>query len=140
MMISTKGRYALRLMIDIATQGDGACVPLREIAERQGISLKYLEQLATCLVKADLLKSVRGARGGYVLTIPSERVSAGDILRAAEGTCAPVACLDDEYGICPRRETCTTISFWEGLDEVIERYVDGVMLAEFVEKEAALSL
>ena len=134
MMISTKGRYALRLMIDVAEQGDGARVPLREVAERQSISIKYLEQLAGSLVRAGLLKSTRGARGGYVLTRPAAEMTAGDDLRAAEGSCAPVACLEDDFGVCPRRGECNTISFWEGLDQTIEQYVDGVSLADLVNK------
>ncbi|WP_139650607.1 RrF2 family transcriptional regulator [Raoultibacter phocaeensis] len=134
MMISTKGRYALRLMIDIAEQGEGSRVPLREVAERQSISIKYLEQLAGSLVRVGLLKSMRGARGGYVLTRPALEITAGDILRAAEGSCAPVACLEDDFGVCPRRDECNTISFWEGLDRTIEEYVDGVSLADLVKR------
>ena len=134
MMISTKGRYALRLMIDIAEQGEDARVPLREVAERQGISIKYLEQLAGSLVRAGLLKSTRGARGGYVLTRSSDEMTAGDVLRAAEGSCAPVACLEDDFGVCPRRSECNTIAFWEGLDKTIENYVDGVTLGDLVKK------
>lgn len=139
MMISTKGRYALRLMIDIAEQGEGARVPLREVAERQGISIKYLEQLAGSLVKGDLLKSTRGARGGYVLMRPAAEMTAGDVLRAAEGSCAPVACLEDDFGICPRRDECNTIAFWEGLDRTIETYVDGVTLADLVKSPGCVA-
>lgn len=139
MMISTKGRYALRLMIDIAEQGEGSRVPLREVAERQSISIKYLEQLAGSLVREDLLKSMRGARGGYVLTRAADDITAGDILRAAEGSCAPVACLEDDFGICPRRDECNTISFWEGLDRTIEQYVDGVTLADLVNRQGCVA-
>lgn len=138
-MISTKGRYALRLMIDIAEQGEDARVPLREVAERQGISIKYLEQLAGSLVRAGLLKSTRGARGGYVLTRPSDEMTAGDVLRAAEGSCAPVACLEDDFGVCPRRSECNTIAFWEGLDKAIENYVDGVTLGDLVKKPGCVA-
>ncbi|MEQ3363596.1 RrF2 family transcriptional regulator [Raoultibacter massiliensis] len=139
MMISTKGRYALRLMIDIAEQGEDARVPLREVAERQGISIKYLEQLAGSLVRAGLLKSTRGARGGYVLTRSSDEMTAGDVLRAAEGSCAPVACLEDDFGVCPRRSECNTIAFWEGLDKTIENYVDGVTLGDLVKKPGCVA-
>ncbi|MEF9842041.1 MAG: Rrf2 family transcriptional regulator [Raoultibacter sp.] len=131
-MISTKGRYALRMVIDFARQGEEACVPLREVAERQGISVKYLEQLASLLIQADILRSVRGPHGGYVLIRPPEETNVGDILRAAEGSCAPVACLEADFGICPRRSECETFSFWEGLDKVIEAYVDGVTVADLV--------
>lgn len=136
MMVSTKGRYALRLMIDIAEQGEDSRVPLREVSERQSISIKYLEQLAGNLVKAGLLASTRGARGGYVLTRPAEAITAGDVLRAAEGSCAPVACLEDGFGICPRRDECNTITFWEGLDNAIEEYVDGVSLSDLATGES----
>ena len=139
MMISTKGRYALRLMIDIAEQGEDARVRLREVAERQGISIKYLEQLAGSLVRAGLLKSTRGARGGYVLTRSSDEMTAGDVLRAAEGSCAPVACLEDDFGVCPRRSECNTIAFWEGLDKTIENYVDGVTLGDLVKKPGCVA-
>ena len=138
-MISTKGRYALRLMIDIAEQGEDARVPLREVAERQGISIKYLEQLAGSLVRAGLLKSTRGARGGYVLPRSSDEMTAGDVLRAAEGSCAPVACHEDDFGVCPRRSECNTIAFWEGLDKTIENYVDGVTLGDLVKKPGCVA-
>lgn len=139
MMISTKGRYALRLMIDIAQQGEDARVPLREVAERQSISIKYLEQLAGSLVRANLLKSVRGAHGGYVLTQSATEMTAGDVLRAAEGSCAPVACLEDDFGVCPRRDECNTIAFWEGLDNAIETYVDSVMLSDMMNDPEAMA-
>ena len=130
MLISSKGRYALRLMIYIAALGDAeGKIALREVADREHISLKYLEQLVRPLMKAGLLKSVRGKGGGYMLDKSAEDITAGDILRAAEGTTAPVAC----YGIddsCARSNLCSTVKFWKGLDEVIENYVDGVTLAE----------
>ena len=130
MLISSKGRYALRLMIYIAALGDAeGKIALREVADREHISLKYLEQLVRPLMKAGLLKSVRGKGGGYMLDKSAEDITAGDILRAAEGTTAPVACdgIDDS---CARSNLCSTVKFWKGLDEVIESYVDGVTLAE----------
>ncbi len=135
MMISTKGRYALRLMIDIASQGS-ECSPvtMRQAAERQDLSVKYLEQLGGALVKAGVLKSIRGVSGGYLLARPAEEITAGDVLRATEGSCAPVACLEDGAPLCPRRDECKSINFWRGLDEVIENYVDGVTLANLVEE------
>lgn len=130
MKISTKGRYALRLAIDIVRrQGDGP-VSLREASKRQGISVKYLEQLAGQLTRGGVLRSTRGAHGGYTLAKSADLVTAGDVLRICEGGTAPVACLEDDYGICPHRGACETISFWEGLDAVIENYVDGVTLAD----------
>lgn len=130
MLISSKGRYALRLMIYIAAFGDaGGKIALREVADREDISLKYLEQLVRPLMQAGLLRSVRGKGGGYALARPASEVRAGDILRAAEGTTAPVACEGLDGG-CNRADLCSTVRFWTGLDAVIETYVDGVTLAD----------
>lgn len=131
MLISTKGRYALRLVICVAQAGTGGKVALREVSEREDISLKYLEQLARPLVQAGLLRSVRGKGGGYALAKEASTIKAGDVLRVVEGTTVPVACLDLEEGMgCPRAGACTTVRFWAGLDSVIEQYVDGVTLAD----------
>ncbi len=132
MMISTKGRYALRLMIDLAHQGKDAKTPLREVSQRQGISIKYLEQLVSSLVSAGLLKSVRGAYGGYVIDRPFEEITAGDILRAAEGSTAPVACLEEGASVCLRKHECETFEFWAGLERVIDEYVDSVKLSDLI--------
>lgn len=130
MLISSKGRYALRLMIYIAAFGDAeGKIALREVADREDISLKYLEQLVRPLMHAGLLTSVRGKGGGYALARPADEIRAGDILRAAEGTTAPVACEGLE-GACHRAGLCSTVKFWTGLDEAIEAYVDGVTLAD----------
>lgn len=132
MLVTTKGRYAMRLMVYIANAPDRT-VALREVAENEEMSLKYLEQLARDMVAAQLLKSVRGHGGGYLLARPADEIRAGDILRATEGTTVPVACaaLEDDGVGCPREAECTTISFWAGLDNVIESYVDNVSLADF---------
>ena len=141
MLITSKGRYALRLMIYIAAfGGDGAAdvvggsasaakISLREVSERERISLKYLEQLVRPLMAAGLLKSVRGKGGGYVLGKSATEIRAGDILRAAEGDKSAVACeaLD---GACGRSDLCSTVRFWTGLENAIDTYVDGVTLAE----------
>ena len=134
MLITTKGRYAMRLMVYIASFPEGSKVALRQAAEAENISLKYLEQLAHGLVENNLLRSVRGHGGGYTLARPAEEITTGDILRAVEGTTVPVACaaLEGE-GSCPRENICSTISFWAGLDDVIEQYVDGVTLAQLRE-------
>lgn len=132
MKISTRGRYALRLMIDLAQNGKDGYVPLRDVAQRQGISAKYLEQIVPMLVRAGLVRSIRGNSGGYRLASEPENISAGDILRAAEGSLAPIACLDDND--CPKRDECCTISFWSGLDSVITEYVDGFRLSELAER------
>lgn len=134
MLVTTKGRYAMRLMVYIASFPERK-VALREVAENEGISLKYLEQLAHDLIKADLLVSVRGHGGGYRLARAADEIIAGDILRAAEGSTAPVACaaLDADGPGCPRESVCSTIAFWSGLDKVIEEYVDSVTLASLSE-------
>ena len=128
MLISSKGRYALRL-IYIAALGDAeGKIALREVADREHISQKYLEQLVRPLMKAGLLKSVRGKGGGYMMAKDPSEVRAGDILRAVEGSTAPVAC-DGIDNSCARSDLCSTVKFWRGLDDVIEKYVDGVTLA-----------
>ena len=121
----------MRLMVYIAGTPNRK-VALREVSESEGISLKYLEQLAHDMVTADLLQSVRGHGGGYMLARPAEEILAGDILRAAEGTTVPVAsaALEKDGVGCPRENECTTVSFWAGLDDVIERYVDSTTLAQ----------
>lgn len=130
MLVSTKGRYALRMMIDIARHPDVPRLSLREIGKRQGVSAKYLEQLARLLCSAGLLKGWRGQGGGYQLAIPAEEILAGDIIRATEGTVEPVACLASKDAACPRACYCETNPFWTGLGKVISDYVDGFTLAE----------
>ena len=134
-MISTKGRYALRLMIDIATYSNGNPVSLKEVSERQGISIKYLEQVVSLLVKGHLLISIRGNNGGYVLAKDIKSYTTFDILNAAEGTLAPVACLQTEVNTCPRAEACTTLDYWKGYYDVIKNYTQGVSLEGLVESE-----
>lgn len=129
MLVSTKGRYAMRLMINIARIGSDSKVALRYVAQDESISLKYLEQLAHTLVKGGLLVSVRGHGGGYALARDASDIRAGDILRAAEGTTAPVACKGLEE-TCPREKVCSTVQFWAGLDRAIEEYVDSITLAQ----------
>lgn len=130
MLATTKGRYAMRLMAYIAGYPERK-VALKEVAENEDISLKYLEQLAHDMVQAGLLTSVRGHGGGYTLERDASEIKAGDILRAAEGSTAPVACpVLQKKGVCPRERECSTVGFWEGLDKVIEDYVDNVTLAD----------
>lgn len=134
MKISTKGRYALRLMLDIARQGENAVVSLKEVSGRQDISVKYLEQIVLKLNRAGLLKSLRGVQGGYMLTrIPAEYV-VGDVLRAVEGSLAPTACLQDEVNCCQRCKDCDTLWLWQGLDRVITDYVDQYTLRDLLER------
>lgn len=134
MKVSTKGRYALRLMIDLAEHDSGDYIPLRDISERQGISVKYLEQIVTQLSRAGFLRSVRGAQGGYRLSRRPENYTVGEILRITEGDLAPIACLSDETASCPRESECATLDFWKGLRRVINEYVDGSTLDDLVEQ------
>lgn len=134
MLITAKGRYALRLLTCIAQSGTGAKVSLREVAERESLSMKYLEQVARPLVQAGLVQSVRGKGGGYRLAKDPGDISAGDVLRAVESTTLPVACMGLEGAeACPRSSACTTVHFWAGLENVIDRYVDGVTLSDLVQ-------
>ena len=139
MLISTKGRYAMRLMIDVAQLQEEGAVSLREIAQIEDISLKYLEQLVRPLTQAKILVGVRGKNGGYRLAKPAAEIPAGEILRAVEGTTVPVACSALETG-CERGAACNAARFWAGLDRVIEEYVDGVTLAELLHDEPQHSL
>lgn len=133
MKTSSKARYSLRMMIDIAQNEHAGPVPLAEVARRQGISIKYLEQLAKSLSKSGCLTSVRGAQGGYRLARPAAQISSGEVIRAAEGEFLPVACLAEEETECPLLESCTTSRFWGGLRDAIDGYVNSVSIAELAE-------
>ena len=132
MKISTKGRYALRTMLDLAVHEKGGLTPLREISTRQGITIKYLEQVMNLLNKAGFVRSVRGAGGGYRLAKEPSEYTIGDILRVAEGSLAPVSCLEDEVNLCPRNADCMTVDFWEGLADAINNYVDSFTLEDLL--------
>ena len=132
MKISTKGRYALRMMVDIAENGKDGKVTIKEISRRQDISTKYLEQIAVVLTHAGLLRSERGSQGGYTLTKAPDQYTAGEILRAIEGKFAPVACLEDNVNMCERAEICKTVNFWKGLYKAIDDYLDSVTLQDLV--------
>ena len=132
MKISTKGRYALRTMLDLAVHEKGGLTPLREISTRQGITIKYLEQVMNLLNKAGFVRSVRGAGGGYRLAKEPSQYTIGDILRVAEGSLAPVSCLEDEVNLCPRNADCMTVDFWEGLADAINNYVDSFTLEDLL--------
>jgi len=133
-MISTKGRYALRVMIDIAIYSNGEYVRLKEVSEREEISIKYLEQVISLLAKANLVVSLRGNNGGYKLTKKVEEYTAGEILRAAEGTLSSVNCLAGENNGCDRQGLCSTLDFWKGYNKVIDDYVDSITLEDLVKK------
>lgn len=133
MKISTKGRYALRLMLDIALDHSGEPVRIKDIAARQEISEKYLEQIISVLNKAGLVKSIRGSQGGYLLTREPDKYTAGMILRVTEGPLSPVTCLDDEVNVCERRSFCATLRLWQMLNTAICDVVDKVTLADLME-------
>lgn len=132
MKISTKGRYAVRMMLDIAQHSNGENVSLKDVSKRQNISLKYLEQIVNILSKAGFLRSQRGAQGGYRMTRKPDEYTIGDILRVTEGEMAPVSCLEDEENQCPRVNQCPTIAFWTGLYKTINDYLDGTTIADLV--------
>ena len=130
MKISTKGRYALRVMIDLAVNDKGDYVSLKDISNRQEVSLKYLEQIMAMLNKAGYVKSTRGNNGGYRLAKSPEEYKVGDILRKTDGDLAPIECVNGEE--CGKRENCKTFKFWQGLDNVINEYVDSKTLADLI--------
>ena len=134
MKISTKGRYALRIMLDIAMHDDGKYIPLKDIAKRQNLTVKYLEQIISLLNKAGYLQSLRGNTGGYRLAKNLDEYVVGDILRVTEGDLAPVACLKKCGDFCQREDICNTVSFWRGLDRVINEYVDSYTLKDFLKQ------
>jgi Rrf2 family protein len=133
MKISTKGRYALRLMLDLAMNDTGETVRIKDIAQRQDISDKYLEQIISVLNKAGYVKSLRGPQGGYRLARDPKDYTVGMILRLTEGSLAPVACLDDDVNECNRKDDCVTLQLWEKLYEAIKGVVDNYTLADLVE-------
>ncbi len=139
MKISTKGRYALRLMLDLALNNTGEPVRIKEIAARQEISDKYLEQIISTLNKAGYVKSIRGPQGGYRLAREPEKYTVGMILRLTEGSLAPVSCLEGDVNTCERQETCVTLRLWQMLDAAISDVVDRVTLADLVEWQNQIS-
>ena len=133
MMISTKGRYALRIMIDLAQHNDGQFLSLNDIAQRQNISVKYLESIVATLYKAGFLESLRGKKGGYRLKYEPTHYTIGTILQTSEGTLAPVTCLDKTKDfVCDRWENCLTLPLWQKLDNVVNAYLESVTLADLI--------
>lgn len=133
MMVSTKGRYALRMLLDMAQHQQEGYVTLKDIAQRQGISKKYLEQIALILGQAGILHGVRGHQGGYRLVGKPAEYTVLEILQAMEGSLAPVACLDQGDNLCSRRHECPTLPLWEGLDAVITNYLRGITLQDVMD-------
>ena len=136
MRISTKGRYALRLMLDLAIYNTGEPVSLKDIAARQGISEKYMEQIISILNKAGYVRSIRGAQGGYLLRKDPKEYTVGDILRLTEGSLAPVACVDEGAEECEREKDCVTIRVWSMLNDAINNVVDNLTLEDLIAWEA----
>lgn len=138
MKISTKGRYALRVMVDLARnqQLESGYMPLKDIAARQNLTVKYLEQIIALLTRAGFLLSVRGMGGGYRLARAADAYSVGEILRAAEGNLAPVNCLCEGRPACPRSAQCETLPVWQGLQKVIGDYLDGITLMQVCQGRA----
>ena len=134
MKISTKGLYALRMMADLAQNGNGGYVALKDIAARQEISKKYLEQIVPLLTRAEMLRTNRGFQGGYALSRSPEQYTVGEILRVTEGNLAPVACLQFDENTCPRKAKCQALPVWEGLYKVIIDYLDGITLKDIIDK------
>ncbi len=134
MMISTKGRYALRVLIDMAEHQTEEYIPLKEIAARQEISEKYLESIVKTLVKGQVLEGLRGKGGGYRLRKAPAQYRIGDILRLMEGSLAPVACLESGASPCERAAECRTLSLWSGLNDVINQYLDQFTLEDLLQK------
>lgn len=134
MMVSTKGRYALRVMIDLAEHMDDGYIPMKLVAERQEISLKYLERIVPALSKNNLVEGVHGKGGGYRLSRPPEEYTVGEILRLTEGELAPVACLECGAEPCSRRESCKTVSMWNEFYDMTNKYFDSIKLSDFLKK------
>ena len=132
MKISTRGRYALRIMLDLALADSGKPIRVKEIASRQGISEKYLEQIISILNKAGFVRSIRGPQGGYYLTKKPSEYTTGMILRLTEGSMVPVDCLNEEVSGCQRRDDCATFFLWKRLDEAIRGVIDTVTLEDLV--------
>lgn len=135
MKISTKGRYALRMLIDLAEHQNEGFIALKDIAARQNISKKYLEQIVPILNKSNMLLTNRGFQGGYKLAKAPRQYTLGDILRYTEGDLAPVVCLAQTPNQCSRCEDCPTLPIWQGLYDVINNYLDGITLQDIIDKQ-----
>ena len=138
MKISTKGRYALRIMVDLAQQHSNEFIPLRDVSERQDISEKYAEMIVGLLSKTGFVFSSRGKGGGYKLTRPPETITVAAILKAVEGSLAPVACLDIPNNVCPRAGNCVTLPMWRELERRIDEYLNSVTVADLSGQSQAI--
>ena len=134
MVISSKGRYALRVMVYLAVNHDGSFIPLKEISQHEELSQKYLESIATVLSKGHLIEAASGHKGGYHLSRKPEEYSIGEVLRMTEGSLAPVACLKEDAGHCDQADLCYTLPIWQGLADLINNYFDNMTLADVAGK------
>jgi len=134
-MISTRGRYALRVLIDLAQNQNDGYIPMKDVANRQGVSLKYLEQILPVLTKNNLVKGVHGKGGGYRLQLEPSQIRIGDVLRLTEVNLAPVACLSEDADKCEREGVCQTLDFWKGLNDVVNSYLDSKTLEDLINKK-----
>lgn len=137
MMVSTRGRYALRVMIDLAEHWNGGYIPMKDVAERQDISLKYIERIMPSLTKGELVEGVHGKGGGYRLTRDPSEYKVGDILRLTEGDLAPVACLECGATPCDRTAECRTLPMWNEFYKVVNEYLDSVTIADLMKTDWA---
>ena len=135
MQISTKGRYALRMMLDLAERQNDGYVALKDIAERQGVSKKYLEQIVLILNRSDFLLTNRGFQGGYRLAKEPSKYTVNDILKLTEGSLAPVKCVDNNPAGCERGAECATLPLWQGLQSVISEYLSGITLQDLLDRQ-----
>lgn len=139
MKISTKGRYALRMIVELAMHSEESFVSLKDIAESQNISKKYLEQIVPMLNSSGILRTNRGNKGGYMLAKRADELTIGDILRATEGTLAPVACLEFEPNTCTRAAECSTLFVWEGLYKTVSDYLDSITVQDIIDQKSDIS-
>lgn len=137
MLISTKGRYALRVMIDLAEHQNGNCIPMKEIAQRQDISQKYLERIMVVLTKAGLVYGAHGKGGGYKLNRPPEEYRVSDILRLLEGSLAPVSCLECNAEPCEKAAECRTLPMWKEVSTMLNNYFDSITIADLMRTDSA---
>ncbi|MCH5299424.1 MAG: Rrf2 family transcriptional regulator [Ruminococcus sp.] len=136
MRVSTKGRYALRMLVDLAQHRNDGFIALKDIAERQNISKKYLEQIVPVLNKSNILRTNRGFQGGYKLAVTPDKCTVGEILRLTEGSLSPLACIDDDDIIqCDRSDMCTTLFVWQGLKKVVTEYLDSITLQDILDNQ-----
>ncbi len=135
MIISTRGRYALRVMMDLAEHDDGSFIPMKDVAQRQGVSLKYLERILPSLTKSGMIEGVHGKGGGYRLNARPGEIRVGDVLRLTEGDLAPVTCVEEKAHHCEHHDCCRTYPMWNQLNRLINDYLDGITLSALLKGE-----